>query len=541
MKVRRTIALALAMLLLAAFAAEPVSAEKIKGKTGIGMAEWAFKAYNEGWTYKWGGSSAGKTDCSGLIRSYCNGKGGGAKALLDASSVNGSANDMPRIHGLGLWCEGHAGVYVGKNKDGVDMAIDMRNSRVNVVYSAMKTRYYSPWKKWFKISMISYPDTGWFEFRGDTYYYKNGEFVVGKVTIDGKTYDFGKSGALKGEVKSEPTTTTSKKKTTTTTTTTTTITTTTTTTAATTTATEAPQTTTAQITTTTVPTTTEAPVTTTEYTEPETTTTVRSITSTRKTTSEKTTTVTQTTTTKKKTTTSKTTKQQKTTTTEKKTTTSKTTKKQEKATTKKTAKTTTKASSKKTTSSTTATTTTSKPTTTTTTGYKSYEGGMKGDVVGRIQKRLYELGYYDQDITEYYGPFTRDAIKAFQKALGVLPTGIADEATQKALFADDAPVYSEDNSLMNDDDYQIDETEREQTEETKQEEEVPVIADSVGISSLSMNANPYGFTRTYGESGPLQTMGVFSYKSPTVVFYRNGESYEVTEEMMETLDNCVFM
>ena len=160
---------------------------------------------------------------------------------------------------------------------------------------------------------------------------------------------------------------------------------------------------------------------------------------------------------------------------------------------------------------------------------------MKGDVVGRIQKRLYELGYYDQDITEYYGPFTRDAIKAFQKALGVLPTGIADEATQKALFADDAPVYSEDNSLMNDAAYQMDEPEEQETkEETKQEDEIPVIADSVGISSLSMNANPYSFTRTYGESGPLQTMGVFSYKSPTVVFYRNGESYEVTEEMMET-------
>ena len=162
--------------------------------------------------------------------------------------------------------------------------------------------------------------------------------------------------------------------------------------------------------------------------------------------------------------------------------------------------------------------------------------------MGRIQKRLYELGYYDQDITEYYGPFTRDAIKAFQKALGVLPTGIADEATQKALFAEDAPIYSEDNSLMNDEDYQIDEPEQEQTEEEKkQEEEIPVIAESVGIASLSMNANPYSFTRTYGESGPLQTMGVFSYQSPTVVFYRNGESYEGTEEMMETLDNCVFM
>ena len=167
---------------------------------------------------------------------------------------------------------------------------------------------------------------------------------------------------------------------------------------------------------------------------------------------------------------------------------------------------------------------------------------MKGDVVGRIQKRLYELGYYDQDITEYYGPFTRDAIKAFQKALGVLPTGIADEATQKALFADDAPAYSDDNSLMNDDAYQMDEPEQEQTEEEKKPtEEVPVIVDSVGISSLSMSANPYNFTRNYGESGPLQTMGVFTYQSPTVVFYRDGESYEVTEEMMETLDNCVFM
>ena len=509
-------ALVVAMIMTVTIAAEPVFAAKIKGKTGIGMAEWAFKAYNEGWTYKWGGSSAGKVDCSGLIRSYCNGKGGGAKSLLDASSVNGSANDMPRIHGLGLWCDGHAGVYVGKNKDGVDMAIDMRNSRVNVVYSAMKTRYYSPWVKWFKISMISYPDTGWYEFRGDTFYYKNGEFVVGKVTIDGKTYDFGKSGALKGEVKSEPTTTTTKKKTKTTTTTTTT---------------EAPTTTTEATTTT-----TEPPTTTTTTTERKTT----SATTGKKTTTTKAT--------EKQTTTQKQTEKKTTTSTAsaKKTTTTTATKKPEKpTTTKKTAKTTTKVTSKQPTTTTvrsTTATTTKEPTTTTTTGYKSYEGGMKGDVVGRIQKRLYELGYYDQDITEYYGPFTRDAIKAFQKALGVLPTGIADEATQRALFADDAPIYSEENSLMNDDAYQIDQTEKEQTEEeTKQEEAPPVIVESEGIVSLSMSANPYSFTRTYGESGPLQTMGVFSYQSPTVVFYRNGERYEVTEEMMETLDNCVFM
>ena len=159
----------------------------------------------------------------------------------------------------------------------------------------------------------------------------------------------------------------------------------------------------------------------------------------------------------------------------------------------------------------------------------------------RIQQRLYALGYYDQDVTDYYGPFTRDAVKAFQKALGVLPTGIADETTQRALFADDAPPYSEENSLMADDDYLIDEEEEELSEETSQEEEPLTIAESEGIASLSMTANPYTFTKEYGESGPLQTMGVFSYRAPTVMFYRDGKSYSVTEEVMDSLENCVFL
>ena len=196
------------------------------------------------------------------------------------------------------------------------------------------------------------------------------------------------------------------------------------------------------------------------------------------------------------------------------------------------------------TASTTEPTSTTEAPTTPATGYTRYEGGMKGEGVSRIQQRLYALGYYDQDITNYYGPFTRDAIKAFQKAIGVLPTGIADEDTQRALFADDAPVYSEENSIMNDDEYQMDEEEQTETgEETEEqtEEEPLVIADSEGIGSLSMTANPYSFTKNYGESGPLQTMGVFSYKAPSVMFYRDGESYSVSEEVMESLENCVFL
>lgn len=201
----------------------------IQGKTGIGMAEWALRAYNEGWKYVYGGSQEGKIDCSGLIRSYCNGRGGGARALLDASSESGNIKSMPRVHGLGLWCEGHAGVYVGKSESGADMVVDARNSRVNVVYSELNNRSWSPWVKWFKIGMISYPTQGWYEYNGAKYYYHNGEFVVGIFEVDGVACDFGKSGALRGKATTtEATTTTtaattaSVKPTTTTTTTTTT-------------------------------------------------------------------------------------------------------------------------------------------------------------------------------------------------------------------------------------------------------------------------------------------------------------------------------
>ncbi|MBQ5545500.1 MAG: peptidoglycan-binding protein [Clostridia bacterium] len=508
------IALLLSLAVLGGYMALPV--EAAGGKTGIGLAEWAFRAYNEGWTYSYGGSSAGAVDCSGLIRSY-SGKGGGAKALLDASSVNGSVSDMPRIHGLGLWCEGHAGVYVGKNKDGTNMAIDMRNSRVNVVYAAMNSRYYSPWVKWFKVSGLSYPTTGWYEFRGNTYYYKNGEFCVGAVKVDGKTYDFGKSGALIGEI--DPGTLTTTKKTTTTVMTTTT--TTTTTTATTTTVTAPPE----------ITTTTQEPtaaVTTTEITTTQSTTTAAP--------TEKTTTS------GKQTTTSQTTAKRTTSTRKSTTAKSAATKSTKKKTTTGKSSTTVKASRDTTSTTSSAKRTTVTTATTSPDTYISYEGGMKGEGVSRIQQRLYALGYYDQDITDYYGSFTRDAVKAFQKAIGVLPTGIADEATQRRLFADDAPAYDEALSLMNDADYQMDDAEETETlSEEKQEASVPVIADSEGIVSLSMTANPYGFTRTYGESGPLQTMGVFSYQSPSVVFYRDGESYSVTEDVMESLQNCVFL
>ncbi len=199
---RRVIAVFLCLFILLPSAGFNASAAS---KTGVGMAEWALRAYNEGWKYVFGSEEVGAVDCSGLIRSYING-GGGAKALLDASQASGYMNTMPNVHGLGLWCDGHAGVYVGKDSTGTNMAVDARNSRVNVVYSTMDSRSWNPWVKWFKVQGVTYPTTGWETFNGSQYYYYNGEFVTGIFTVDGVTYDFGKSGALIGKAK--PTTAT---------------------------------------------------------------------------------------------------------------------------------------------------------------------------------------------------------------------------------------------------------------------------------------------------------------------------------------------
>ncbi|NLG24243.1 MAG: murein L,D-transpeptidase, partial [Clostridiales bacterium] len=66
--------------------------------------------------------------------------------------------------------------------------------------------------------------------------------------------------------------------------------------------------------------------------------------------------------------------------------------------------------------------------------------GSRGPEVRRIQTRLNALSYLYAGIDGAYGPGTAAALAAFQKR-GELPaTGVADEATQRALFSADAPA-----------------------------------------------------------------------------------------------------
>ncbi|HIS68112.1 MAG TPA: peptidoglycan-binding protein [Candidatus Gallacutalibacter stercoravium] len=189
-KVKAAVALLLAAIVVIPVGVQNSVTADAAGATGPGMAAYALNAYYSGWSYVYGGSSAGAVDCSGLIYSYA----GGARtdsAQIAAAPQRGSLSSLPRIHGLGLHSPGHCGVYVGNG-----MAVDARNSQYGVVYQSV---YSYGWSEWFKIAGVSYPDTGWVNFNGQTFYYQNGQYVVNvTLTIDGVAYTFGSDGALIG-------------------------------------------------------------------------------------------------------------------------------------------------------------------------------------------------------------------------------------------------------------------------------------------------------------------------------------------------------
>ncbi len=190
----------------------PLGTQKAQaaGVSGIGLAEHAWKAYYNNWKYVYGGNgeygSDGRrqVDCSGLLYVYFLDNGvtapaRGAGAFLNSSTEYGSASNIPNIHGLGLWREGHAGIYVGGG-----MEIDARGTGYDIKYQAVANK----WVYWFKVANISYPTTGWYEYMGDTYYYLDGEYVTSTtLTIDGVEYTFDGAGVLNGDAPADTTVT----------------------------------------------------------------------------------------------------------------------------------------------------------------------------------------------------------------------------------------------------------------------------------------------------------------------------------------------
>lgn len=71
---------------------------------------------------------------------------------------------------------------------------------------------------------------------------------------------------------------------------------------------------------------------------------------------------------------------------------------------------------------------------------ETLQKGSKGEAVKKLQKRLIELNYLSGSADGDYGNNTKNSVALFQKAAGLTDNGIADPETQKALFAEDAPV-----------------------------------------------------------------------------------------------------
>lgn len=163
-------------------------------KNNIDLVYWAWEAYNDGWGYVWGTYGLILTqdsfenlcevypdnvenhhdfiqenwvgrrtaDCAGLIKGYLwfnpeshqieYGSNGftdrDADTLYNDSTVNGTIDTIPEIPGLGVWHEGHVGIYIG---DG--WVIQASGTETGVVKTQLEG---SSFTNWFEIPGITY-------------------------------------------------------------------------------------------------------------------------------------------------------------------------------------------------------------------------------------------------------------------------------------------------------------------------------------------------------------------------------------------------
>lgn len=59
--------------------------------------------------------------------------------------------------------------------------------------------------------------------------------------------------------------------------------------------------------------------------------------------------------------------------------------------------------------------------------------GDRGSEVTALQQRLKELGYFQANVTGFFGPLTKDAVTRFQQAMGLSPDGVVGNSTQTSL------------------------------------------------------------------------------------------------------------
>ena len=74
-------------------------------------------------------------------------------------------------------------------------------------------------------------------------------------------------------------------------------------------------------------------------------------------------------------------------------------------------------------------------------GYSTLKNGSTGNDVKKLQTRLTELGYFYGDIGGNYLSKTTQAVKNFQKQIGLNPDGVSTPALQDLMYSEWAPKY----------------------------------------------------------------------------------------------------
>lgn len=117
------------------------------GGTGDGMVSWAYRAYDESWSYVWGSMTPGAVDNSGLICSYAGGPHS-TEEMIASAEKTGAISSLPELPGIGLYMHGYVGVYIGNG-----MCIHAKNEASGVVMEHVDR---VPWTQWFYIPGIRY-------------------------------------------------------------------------------------------------------------------------------------------------------------------------------------------------------------------------------------------------------------------------------------------------------------------------------------------------------------------------------------------------
>ena len=89
----------------------------------------------------------------------------------------------------------------------------------------------------------------------------------------------------------------------------------------------------------------------------------------------------------------------------------------------------------------------------------AWQIGDSGAAVTKLQKRLKALGFYNDEITGYFGEVTEKAYKEFQMAAGVTVDGICGKTDRDILYSSAAPMAPEETTEPQDNEEEVKEEE----------------------------------------------------------------------------------